>query len=147
MMTWGNLLECIYMNTAQHAKHAKKKTILLVEDDAFVSDVYSARFKEEDVCFVLASDGREAMKKLKEDTPDVVLLDIMMPYMDGMEVLEMMKKSDDWKDIPVLMLTNLSEKENIERAMKLGADDYIIKSHFTPSEVSDRVRVLLEKKS
>ena len=93
----------------------------------------------------VVSDGRAVMKHLENNTPDAILLDIMMPYMDGMEVLEALQKNEKWKNIPVLMLTNLSEKENIQKALKFGAKDYLIKSHFTPSEIVTKVNLLFEQ--
>lgn len=121
----------------------KKWTVLLAEDDIFVSDIYNLKLQKEGFEVILVPDGREAIKRLETETPDLIMLDIMMPYMDGMDVLEAIKKDDRLKNIPVLMLTNLSEKENIEKAMKMGANDYLIKAHFTPSEVINKVKALL----
>lgn len=121
------------------------RTILLAEDDAFVRDVYSTRLENEGYSLTTVTDGRAVIKHLQENIPDAILLDIMMPYMDGMEVLEELQKNEKWKDIPVLMLTNLSEKENIQKALKLGAKDYLIKSHFTPSEIVTKVNLLFER--
>jgi len=121
----------------------EKVNILLAEDDAFVSDIYHTKLTREGYNVILASDGRSALEELKKDIPDLILLDIMMPYMDGMEVLEELKKTEQWKDIPVLLLTNLSEKENVKKALELGAQDYLIKSHFTPSEIFEKIRALL----
>jgi DNA-binding response OmpR family regulator len=135
------------MEIQEAGSNSKKYCVLLVEDDVFVSDVYSTRFKREDCNFVGVENGRDAMKWLENNTPDIILLDIMMPYMNGMEVLEALKKDDRWKHIPVIMLTNLSERENVDGALALGANDYVIKSHFTPSEVVDKVNVLLRDKA
>lgn len=122
-----------------------KKTILLVEDDAFVSDIYQTRLEQERYKMILASNGLEAMKKMEEGIPDLILLDIVMPYMDGIEVLKKLKAEEKWKKIPVIILTNLSQKEEVEEGLGIGADDYLIKSHFTPSEVVEKVKSLLEK--
>jgi CheY-like chemotaxis protein len=121
------------------------RTILLAEDDAFVRDVYSTRLENEGYRLTTVTDGRAVIKHLQENIPDAILLDIMMPYMDGMEVLEELQKNEKWKDIPVLMLTNLSEKENIQKALKFGVKDYLIKSHFTPSEIVTKVNLLFER--
>lgn len=125
---------------------AGKKTILLVEDDAFVSDIYQTKLGEESFEVAMAENGVEAMKELEKIIPDLVLLDIVMPYMDGMEVLKKLKGKDKWKDIPVILLTNLSEKEKVEEGLSLGANDYLIKSHFTPTEVVQKVNDLLKGK-
>jgi DNA-binding response OmpR family regulator len=122
-----------------------KKTILLVEDDAFVSDIYQTRLEQEGYKLVLANNGLEAMKKLEEGIPNLIMLDIIMPYMDGLEVLKKLKAEEKWKKIPVIILTNLSQKEEVDEGLGIGADDYLIKSHFTPSEVVGKVKTLLEK--
>lgn len=124
----------------------KKITVLLAEDDRFVSDIYKRKLGTDGFDVLFAPDGREAVKILEETIPDLVLLDIMMPFMDGMEVLQKMKGEDRWKKIPVVMLTNLAEKENIERSISMGADGYIIKAHFTPSEVVQKIKTVLDNK-
>lgn len=121
-----------------------KKTILLVEDDIFVSDIYQTKLGKEGFQVLVAENGMEAVKKLESSIPDLILLDIVMPYMDGMEVLRKLKEKKEWKDIPVMLLTNLSDKEKVDEGMGLGASDYLIKSHFTPSEVVAKVRSLLK---
>lgn len=123
-----------------------EKTILLVEDDSFVSDIYQTKIGKEGFKVVLAENGVEAVKRLEEFTPDLILLDIVMPYMDGMEVLRKIKSQERWKKIPIILLTNLSDKEKIEEALGIGANDYLIKSHFTPSEVISKVNMVLKEK-
>jgi DNA-binding response OmpR family regulator len=122
----------------------ENKKILLVEDDAFVSDIYQTKLGQDGFSVILAENGIEAMKALENEKPDMVLLDVVMPYMDGMEVLKKMKENENWKNIPVILLTNLSEKEKVEEGLEIGASDYLIKSHFTPSEVVTRVKSLLK---
>ena len=122
-----------------------KKTILLVEDDAFVSDIYQTKIGSEGYEVISAENGLEAIKNLEKIIPDLILLDIVMPYMDGMETLRKIKSEEKWKKIPIILLTNLSDKEKIEEAIGCGADDFLIKSHFTPSEVISKVKMLLEK--
>lgn len=118
--------------------------ILLVEDDSFVIDIYHTKLSQEGYEIIEARNGVEAMKKLAEVTPDLILLDIIMPYMDGIEVLRKIKKDDKLKKIPVILLTNLSQKEEISEGLGLGASDYLIKSHFTPSEVLEKIKICLE---
>ncbi len=122
-----------------------KKTILLVEDDVFVSDIYQTKISSEGYEVILAENGLEAIKKLEKSIPDLILLDIIMPYMDGMETLRKIKSEEKWKKIPIILLTNLSDKEKIEETLGVGADDFLIKSHFTPSEVISKVNMLLKK--
>ena len=121
------------------------KKILLVEDDVFVSDVYQTKLKQEGFDVISAENGTEAMKKLETAVPDVILLDIIMPYMDGKEVLTRLKESEKWKNIPVIILTNLSQRDDVEEVLQKGADDYLIKSHFTPSEVVEKIKAVLIK--
>lgn len=124
-----------------------KKTILLVEDDVFVSDIYQTKLGQVGFDVVSAENGMEAIKRLEEKTPDLILLDIVMPYMDGMEVLKKLKENEKWKNIPVILLTNLSEKEKVEEGVRMGASDYLIKSHFTPSDVVTKIKALLNNQS
>lgn len=123
---------------------SKKNTILLVEDDVFVSDVYQTKLSYEGFEVVLAENGLKAMEKLENMLPDIILLDIVMPLMDGKEVLKKIKQDEKWKKIPVIILTNLSQKEEVEELLGEGANDYLIKSHFTPSEVVDKIKTLLK---
>lgn len=122
-----------------------KKIIMIVEDDSFVMDIYKTKLSQEGFGVVEAINGAEALKKLKVTRPDLMLLDIVMPYMDGLEVLKNIKNNVDTKNIPVILLTNLSQKEEIDRGLELGANDYLIKSHFTPSEVLEKIKSYLEK--
>ena len=122
----------------------KKNTILLIEDDAFVSDVYQTKLSHEVFEISMAENGIKAMERLEKITPDIILLDIVMPYMDGKEVLKRLKKDKKWENIPVIILTNLSQKEEVEELLEKGADDYLIKSHFTPSEVVGKIKSLLK---
>lgn len=122
-----------------------KKKILLVEDDVFISDIYSVKFNQENFEVVTADNGLDALKKLENFFPDLILLDIVMPYMDGMDFLKEFRKNEKWKTIPVIMLSNLSEKEKLSDAKDLGVEEYLIKSHFTPSEVVEKINSLLKK--
>ncbi len=123
-------------------KKAYQKRILLAEDDIFVRDMYSVRLKKDGYEVKTVKDGRQALEWLSKNTPDIILLDIMMPFMDGLEVLAEIQKNENLNTIPVIMLTNLSEGDDIRKALTLGASDYIIKSHFTPSEIVSKVNTL-----
>ena len=125
---------------------AEKKKVLIVDDDEFLLEMYALKFKEEGFLVEIAETGRIALEKVQSVKPDVVLLDVVLPEMDGFSVLQ--KIHDEKKtDLPlIIMLTNLSQKDDTERGMRLGADDYVVKAHFTPSEVVEKVRKLLAKK-
>jgi DNA-binding response OmpR family regulator len=121
-----------------------KKKIMIVEDDSFVMDIYQTKLAQSGFETIEAGNGLEAVKILEKEKPDLILLDILMPYMDGMEVLKKIKKEEKFKDTPVILLTNLSQQEEVNRGLELGAKDYLIKSHFTPSEVLDKINSYLK---
>jgi len=122
-----------------------KKRILIVEDDSFVMDIYQTKLGQSGYEVTGAGNGLEALKKMEEGTFDLILLDIIMPYMDGLEVLKKIKADEKNKNLPIILLTNLSQKEEVDKGLGLGANDYLIKSHFTPSEVLEKVKGYLEK--
>ncbi|HXK38909.1 MAG: hypothetical protein A3J10_03670 [Candidatus Sungbacteria bacterium RIFCSPLOWO2_02_FULL_54_10] len=115
--------------------------ILLIDDDPFIVEMYVLKFKDEHFTIEVASNGEDGVKKAKSFAPDVILLDVVMPGIDGFQTLELLRKEGNARKI--IMLTNLGQKEDVERGMKLGADDYIVKAHFTPSEVVAKVRSVL----
>ena len=120
-------------------------SILLIEDDTFISGMYQTKLGAMGYNVELQEDGEAAHKRLQQDPlPDLVLLDVVLPKMDGFEILEDLRKNDRTKDLPVILLTNLGQKPDIERGVKLGADDYIIKAHYTPSEVVEKIKQVLE---
>lgn len=120
-----------------------KPKILVVEDDTFLAGMYLTKLSLEGFEVELAGDGREGLKKAKEWLPDVILLDIVLPLMDGFGVLESLKNDSTTRDIPVMLLTNLGQRNDVERGLGLGAADYLIKAHFMPSEVIEKVKRLL----
>ncbi len=122
----------------------ENKKVLIIEDDNFLSDMYQTKFNSEGFDAVMAEDGETGIRMLSEGLrPAIVLLDIVMPKMDGLETLAAIKKVDEYKDIPVVMLTNLGQKEEIDKAMNLGAKDYLIKANYTPKEVVKKVSEIL----
>ncbi|HPX94543.1 MAG TPA: response regulator [Candidatus Moranbacteria bacterium] len=123
----------------------EKKIVLIVEDDAFIRDIYSVKFSQEGYQTEIATNGIEALSKLEKIFPDIIILDVVMPHMDGMETLRNIKKNDRLKNIPIIMLTNVSEKEKIDESMEGGVEEYLIKSHFAPSEIVEKVNSLLNK--
>ncbi len=119
--------------------------IFLVEDDSFISGMYQTKLKNMGYTVELAADGEVAWKRLTEDPlPDLVLLDVVLPKKDGFEILEELRAQDRTKNLAVILLTNLGQKPDVERGVKLGADDYIIKAHYTPSEVVEKVEKILQ---
>ena len=123
----------------------EKKKILIVEDDNFVAEVYFAKLTEMGYEAILAQNGEEGIATLKKDKIDMILLDILMPIMNGMEMLEEIKKREDWKNIPVILLTNVGEKESIQKVREMGVKNYLIKSHFTPAEVIEKIESVFKE--
>lgn len=120
--------------------------VLIVDDDEFLLEMYCIKFKESGFLVETAQNGEEALQKAKEVTPDVILLDVVMPKMDGFDVLRNLRKENIASNAIVLVLTNLGQKDDFDRGMKLGATDYIVKAHYTPSEVVKKVESLLANK-
>ena len=123
------------------------RKVLIVDDDEFLLDMYVMKFKEAGFEVEVAQNGEEAIEKAKSGNPDAILLDIVMPKMDGFEVLRKIKKENLAHQAAVFVLSNLGQKEDTERGLGLGAVDYIVKAHFTPSEVVARVQNVLAKVS
>jgi two-component system, OmpR family, alkaline phosphatase synthesis response regulator PhoP len=123
--------------------------ILLVEDDAILVEMYQAKFELEGHEVQVATNGEECLETLKQFTPDLILLDILMPKLNGFHVLKEIKKQPNLRTIPVILLTNLGEAEvdmNRELAAALGVSDYLIKSHHTPDEVVEKAMKTLGEK-
>lgn len=122
--------------------------IMLVEDDALIAEMYQAKFELEDHRIVVAGNGQEALRILEDYHPQIILLDILMPKVNGFHVLKEIKKRPNLRLIPVILLTNLGEREvdmNRELAQALGVNDYLIKSHHTPDEVVAKVMQALSR--
>src|SRR3989344_752853 len=119
------------------------KKILIVDDDDFLLDMYAMKFREAGFLVDIAKNGEEALSKAKEVQPDIVLLDVVMPKMDGFEVLRTLKQNAIISNALIFILSNLGQKEDIERGLKLGARDYIVKAQFTPSEVVAKIKSFL----
>lgn len=120
-------------------------TILLVEDDESLIDVYSIMLKHENFTVITARNGEEGLIIAKTQKPDLILLDIMMPKMNGLQALEILKSEEVTKNIPVLILSNIAESNQEENALKLGAQKYIVKSEYLPNELIKIIKDSLPK--
>jgi DNA-binding response OmpR family regulator len=118
--------------------------VLIVEDDKFLRELMSQKLTKEGYEVFSAVDGEEGVKKVKEEKPDIILLDLILPGIDGFEVLTKVKEDPSVSSIPVIILSNLGQKEDIERGMKIGAPDYLIKAHFTPSEIIEKIKSIIK---
>ena len=124
------------------------KKILLVEDDPFLIDIYQKKLKDSGFKVEVAKDGEKALEILKEKNFDLMLLDIVLPKIDGWKILEelreMKKEKKDLEKMKILIWSNLGEKEDIKKGLSLGATSYLIKANFTPSEVVREIEKLLK---
>ncbi|HDZ54227.1 MAG TPA: response regulator [Candidatus Nealsonbacteria bacterium] len=115
------------------------KKILLIEDEQLMIELLEKRLIREGYEVAVARDGVEGLKKIKEVKPDLVLLDIIMPKMGGFEVMETMSEDEELKKIPIIVISNSGQPVELDRAKRLGAKDWLIKTEFDPQEVIDKV--------
>lgn len=126
-------------------KSLENLKILIVEDDQFLRDLFVMKLKKEKAVVVESDNGEDALKKIKSEMPDLVLLDIVLPKMDGFAVLKKIKDDAAINKIPVILLTNLGQDFDVERGLKLGAAAYIIKAHFTPGGIVQKIQEIIVK--
>lgn len=120
-----------------------KPLILIIEDEGLLSRMYSKKLIKDGYDCEVAENGEEGLKVAKEKKPDLIICDIMMPKMDGITVLSKLKESSDTKEIPVIMLTNLSDEEYIEKALEMGAVSYLVKNKLVPADVVTKIKEIL----
>lgn len=120
-----------------------KNRILIIEDDAFMAGIYAQKLDAEGFQTVLATNGEEGLKQIQKEPPSLILLDLVLPKMNGFELLETIKRDPATAAIPIVVLTNLAEKKDIERCMALGVACYIIKAHTLPHEIVNKIKQLL----
>ena len=120
--------------------------ILIIEDDKFLRELISRKLVKEGFNIAEAIDGEEGIQKAGEFLPELILLDLILPGIDGFGALEKIKENTQTMNIPVVILSNLGQKDEVERGLKLGAIDFLIKAHFTPEEIVEKIRLILAKK-
>jgi DNA-binding response OmpR family regulator len=135
-----------YSSSSSGEKDTNLPRILIVEDDPILGRMYSEKFKSEGYEVVTVQDGESGLKKALEGNLDVILLDVMLPRMSGIDLLEELRKDSKGKDIAVVALTNLADQSEKDRAMALGVQDYLVKAMQTPEQVVSRVNSLLGRK-
>ncbi|MDI6882936.1 MAG: response regulator [Patescibacteria group bacterium] len=118
--------------------------ILIIEDDKFLRELIARKLSQENYKILEAIEGEEGLKKIKTEKPNLVLLDLILPGIDGFEVLSQMNEDPVLAQVPVIILSNLGQREDIERGLKLGAVDYLVKAHFTPNEIIEKVKQVLK---
>jgi DNA-binding response OmpR family regulator len=120
------------------------KKILLVEDDKMISSMYETKLRQDGYMIILADNGAMAIDLAVKEKPDIILLDIILPQLDGFAVLQEVKSIPGTKNIPIIMLTNLGTTEDQEKGKQLGATAYFVKANLTPAQISEKVKEFLQ---
>ena len=120
------------------------KKILIIEDEEVLLELIQKKLLQEGYQVNAARDGKEGLEKLKEEKPDLILLDIVMPKMGGFEVMEEINKDKELKKIPIIIISNSGQPVELGRAKELGIKDWLIKTDLNPSEVVDKVKKQLK---
>jgi DNA-binding response OmpR family regulator len=123
----------------------KIKKILFIEDDPDQILIYQSKFELEGLFMITATEGRRGVDLARREKPDLILLDLLLRNEDGLDVLAKLKESPKTKEIPVIVFTNFDTEEARQRALELGAIDYIVKAQFTPTEIVNKIKKILEK--
>ena len=121
-----------------------KKKVLLIEDDEMLLDMYNLKFLESGFDILKAANGLEGYELAVKNKPDIILLDIILPQLDGFAVMEKLKNNKSTENIPVFFLTNLKQEEDVERGRKLGAVGYLVKATLTPTQILEKVKQFLK---
>lgn len=123
-----------------------KIKVLLVEDDLMLCDMYQMKFESEGFDVWKGNNGVEGLTLLEErGAPDILLLDVIMPQMDGFTMLTKVKENAAWKNVPVILLTNLGQENDVKKGLAMGANDYLVKANCTPAQVVKKVKAVLKK--
>ncbi|HEY4511613.1 MAG TPA: response regulator [Candidatus Paceibacterota bacterium] len=127
-------------SSANVSNSLKGKKILWVEDDKFLSDLISRKISTQSCTMVHTTNGEDALKALEKEIPDIILLDILLPGMNGFEILQKIKTNPAWRAIPVILLSNLGQQGDLEKAEKLGAKKFLIKATVTLDEILGEIK-------
>ena len=120
--------------------------ILIIEDDRYISKMYQLKLSLDGFDVQVADNGRIGVDKAKEFQPDIVLTDILMPEMDGFDVIAALKNDENLKTVPILIMSNLGQEDHIKKGLDMGATGYIVKSQYTPSKVVEKIKETLTGK-
>jgi len=123
----------------------EKPKVLIVEDDKFFRELMLKKFSNESFEVTVARDGKDALEYLEKNIPKVILLDLILPGLSGYEILALIKGDVKTKNIPVIILSNLGQQEEIDKAMSLGAVDFMVKVNFTLEEIAAKIQKFLTK--
>ncbi len=122
------------------------KKILIVEDEEFLAEMYQMKFESEGYDITIASDGPECLEKVETEKFDLILLDLVMPGMDGFQVLEKLRENAETMKTKVYILSNLGQEEEVARAFDKGADGFLIKANLTPAQLMEDVKKIFAGK-
>ena len=114
--------------------------ILLVEDDSLIVKIYSTRLKADGFTVVSADNGEDGIAMAEKETPDFILLDVMMPKMDGFKVLETLRAKEGLKNIPIIVYSNLAQESEMQKAVQMGATEFIVKANISPTELVNKIK-------
>jgi CheY-like chemotaxis protein len=123
-----------------------KRKVCIVDDEANILEIYSTAFSKSGYDVVTAADGEEGLKVIRKQKPDIALIDIMMPKMDGMELMQELRKDPDLQQIPIIIMSNVNDSETMRKTGELGISFYLVKSLFDPMKVVDHVKEVLHNK-
>ncbi len=121
----------------------KKKTIMIIEDDPFLVKAYRFVFEKEALDIWVAQDGQQAIDMLKKEPPAIVLLDLMLPGVSGFDVLAAIRINENWKNVPVMIISNLGQASDVQKGKDMGAVDYMVKANTDISDIVQRVKHFL----
>ena len=124
----------------------KKQKILIIEDEVTLQKTLQEILLQENYEVISALDGKQGLELALSEIPDMILLDLILPKMDGFEVLEALKKDEKTKEIPIIILTNLGSIEDVQKALALGATNYMVKANYNLSDIVDKIKGIIEKK-
>ncbi len=116
------------------------KKVLLVEDDKMISSMYETKLRQDDYIIFIAEDGAKGLEVAAQEKPDLILLDVILPKLDGFTVLQELKNNEATKNIPVVMLTNLGTSEDKEKGKQMGASNYLVKASLTPAQITEEIK-------
>ena len=138
----GEAISILPPSASSPAK-SQSARILIIEDDQFLRDLMERKLIKEGFVVETAIEGESGLQKIKSWRPDLVLLDIILPGLDGFSILEKVKADASVASIPVILLTNLGQRDDVEKGLKLGAVGYLVKAHFTPGDIVEKVKSVL----